>query len=503
MDPYIYKDNIKVLEKRYPEILRKLKRGNPLPLIKIKGNQYTVKYPDSKGVYLNSRYQPYREALRIIENSKIKKEDIVILFGIGLGYLLSILHNNFQNIIFAIEPDINLFYTLITSRDIRNILLSPRIKLIVGKDLKEVKDELSTNFKNISPKSLKIVEHKILTQIYQDYFIKLTDFLNSVYYRSFYKRDIKLKILISTGRGIITPYILEDCKNAFEELGHQVIFIKFFNYSKDISEKKIILDNIKRYKPDLVFSIDDLGTCEELFNYNIPIVTWYTDDPSLFKRRRAFSPKPNYVVFIWDRSYQDILFNEGFKNIFWLPHATNPHIFKKINLPKEVKERFSAEVNFVGSSADIHRRSIISKINASKVDIFGDEGWKSLENPNIVYRGRIDYKKELPLLYNASKINLNVNVSQMKNSSNNRVFDIPACKAFLLTDYKEDLEELFQIDEEIIVYRDVPQLNELITYYLNHGEERRRIAEKAQKKVLSKHTYIHRMQRVLEICFSL
>ena len=46
----------------------------------------------------------------------------------------------------------------------------------------------------------------------------------------------------------------------------------------------------------------------------------------------------------------------------------------------------------------------------------------------------LNYYKDLPLLYNACKINFNATSLQMKEAVNQRVFDVPACGAFLLTD---------------------------------------------------------------------
>lgn len=64
-----------------------------------------------------------------------------------------------------------------------------------------------------------------------------------------------------------------------------------------------------------------------------------------------------------------------------------------------------------------------------------------------------------------------------------RVFDIMGVGGFVLSNYQEELEELFVPDREIVLFRDVPELLKKAEYYLNHEEERIRIAINGYKKV--------------------
>lgn len=132
------------------------------------------------------------------------------------------------------------------------------------------------------------------------------------------------------------------------------------------------------------------------------------------------------------------------------------------------------------------------------LSIWGEKAdWQSVsENLNLL--GRVSYFKNMPYVFNGSEINLNISRIQQRFGTNQRVFDVPACKAFVLTDYKQELEDLFHIGKEIDVFRDFNDLSKKINFY-GDFEKRKRIAIKGYERVLSCHTYSHRMRQVLEV----
>jgi spore maturation protein CgeB len=87
----------------------------------------------------------------------------------------------------------------------------------------------------------------------------------------------------------------------------------------------------------------------------------------------------------------------------------------------------------------------------------------------------------------------------MKEAVNQRVFDVPACGAFLLTDHQGSLDGLFVMDTEVVTYKDKEEIPELVKFYLNNPEKRESIALKARERVLKDHTYKHRLEKVIDI----
>jgi len=122
--------------------------------------------------------------------------------------------------------------------------------------------------------------------------------------------------------------------------------------------------------------------------------------------------------------------------------------------------------------------------------LVGDPGWHDLlPQGGWSYHRELNYYDDLPGFYPATRINFNCTSQQMKGAVNQRVFDVPVCGGFLLTDHRRQMEELFEPGREIICYQDPGEIPELIRHYLAHDRERARVMEAARERILAQHTY--------------
>jgi spore maturation protein CgeB len=126
--------------------------------------------------------------------------------------------------------------------------------------------------------------------------------------------------------------------------------------------------------------------------------------------------------------------------------------------------------------------------------IAGDRGWAEAlpSSPPWRHLPPLGYYQDLPRFYPCSKVSLNCTSMQMKGAVNQRVFDIPACGGFVLTDRREQLLLAFDPDETAC-YDEPGQIPDLTRHYLAHPAERRRIADKARRRILAEHGYRHRL----------
>ncbi len=170
---------------------------------------------------------------------------------------------------------------------------------------------------------------------------------------------------------------------------------------------------------------------------------------------------------------------------------------EKINtLP--VQERSDLEAAILWRSTLLYRLSCVEKLKEFRPVIHGDKGWRELLSRDFNVGPPLNYYRELPLFYNACKINFNATNLQMGSAVNQRVFDVPACGSFLLTDDQDALGELFDIGTEVITYRNREEIPELLNYYLNHSQERKRIAEHGKERIVREHTYVHRIKMLID-----
>jgi len=114
--------------------------------------------------------------------------------------------------------------------------------------------------------------------------------------------------------------------------------------------------------------------------------------------------------------------------------------------------------------------------------------------------------EEYVKIFNASKININLHSSSYHEGVdpegdfvNPRTFELASCGAFQLVDYRSELDSLFEIGKEIICFKDLRDIREKIRYYLDHPDERQKIADRAMKRALGEHTFENRMEEMLSV----
>jgi spore maturation protein CgeB len=133
-----------------------------------------------------------------------------------------------------------------------------------------------------------------------------------------------------------------------------------------------------------------------------------------------------------------------------------------------------------------------------KVKLWGDEGLGASLREGMEYCGAAGHFVELTRIYNGSRINLDIGRIYQGDIVTMRVFDVLACKGFVLADHSEDLEDLFAPGEDIAVYRSISQIPSLVEHYLTHDVEREEMAERGRQRVLENHTIGKRLESMLQ-----
>ncbi|MCD7724741.1 MAG: glycosyltransferase [Clostridiales bacterium] len=122
--------------------------------------------------------------------------------------------------------------------------------------------------------------------------------------------------------------------------------------------------------------------------------------------------------------------------------------------------------------------------------------------PGIRRFGEVDCGTDAMKVFYASKINLNLTLRSIETGVPLRVFDIMSVGGFVLTDYREDAAELFEEDQEIVMYRSPEELLDKVDYYLAHEQERLRIGVNGYRRVKREYSFERQLSKILEIVFS-
>lgn len=227
--------------------------------------------------------------------------------------------------------------------------------------------------------------------------------------------------------------------------------------------------------------------------YNIKLFLYDTDSCNLYSKRREFVFFIEEELPIYDEIFSfSKITTRFFKDTRKLNASFLPFGAKPLTLP--VNPNQDIDVLFIGSG-DLRRIFILETIR-SHVTVYGDRWSRNYPLMSDELKARVIdrsvWGEQLHQLLFSSKIVLNITRSHFYGAEtgiNLRIFEALAAGAFLLTDYCDELTELFVVGEEIEVFRSSDELVEKVDYYLANPEKRMEIAGRGHQKFLKLYTW--------------
>jgi len=99
-----------------------------------------------------------------------------------------------------------------------------------------------------------------------------------------------------------------------------------------------------------------------------------------------------------------------------------------------------------------------------------------------------------------AKITLNSHIDMAgREAGNMRLFEATGVGAFLLTDFKDNLHNLFAPEREVVAWRSVDECLAAVDRYLANDDVRSTIAKAGQTRTMAQHTYRHRAAEILAL----
>lgn len=158
---------------------------------------------------------------------------------------------------------------------------------------------------------------------------------------------------------------------------------------------------------------------------------------------------------------------------------------------------------YIGNKISALERVSLMKILAShfsgtshSLDIY--TGSDTTDIPGIRNRGLVQTLTEMPLVFHDSTINLNITSKPIRSGIPLRIWDVLGCEGFLITNFQSEIPEYFTPGEDIEVYESEEDLVAKCSYYLEHPERAKEIAQNGLELVRAKHTYRHRIEELLQ-----
>jgi glycosyltransferase involved in cell wall biosynthesis len=185
-------------------------------------------------------------------------------------------------------------------------------------------------------------------------------------------------------------------------------------------------------------------------------------------------------VAVFHPGYAERFAAAGHPGAFLLPHAVRKEFFDGGELEREF------EIGWVGQTTGPFYQARAEWLPKFAKD-FRTNNWS-----------RAYTVREVAETYRRSKIVVNIGRDDFPQDGNLRVFEVLASGALLLTSLPSELEQLgFSNGAHFVGYRDHADINQLVRHYLDHEQERSRIAASGRELVLAEHTYDRRAEQLL------
>ena len=313
-----------------------------------------------------------------------------------------------------------------------------------------------------------------------------------------------MKILL-VGKIASVTHWLEDCAAAWRADGHSVRIAVTRNPAIHIALESLMLSQslgapmarriaaiAQEDLPDVILVIGAYHAPPVVLQHlaaarlRPPILGWVGD---MFTPEAAQSAQWLDAVFYTDRG---LLARHEALGVAtpgrYLPHAANPHAAGpplRARRPRMV---------FIANPTN-HRRAIVEGL--SEPIVLHGPGWPaSLADRHEVHAGRVT-PATVHRLYGAHLAALNVhNELNVLTGLNQRNFEPYVTQTPVVAEQQEDLEACFEPGREVLVYRDVEELNEIHRRILALPDEAARIGRAGRARVLADHTYSQRLREM-------
>ena len=252
-------------------------------------------------------------------------------------------------------------------------------------------------------------------------------------------------------------------------------------WAADGQRERALIAKVRSFRPDTLivmssfrFQPETLSRCRA-FGVSI-LVGWYIEGP-------IESGVPEVQAPLYD-CYHCIhreLTPAWRGRIGWLPsYALDRAGFHPLHTPRVPQPR----IVFV-SSPNKRRLRYLAALRGLPLDLW-EPGWQRHAQFAALYRGDFIWGTPLNALYNDSAIVLNVASWEPGLSGmTQRVVEVPASGAFLLTDDAAELRRLYVTGEEVAVFDGPDDLRAKCAHYLAHADEREAIAARGHRRALA------------------
>ena len=269
-----------------------------------------------------------------------------------------------------------------------------------------------------------------------------------------------------------------------KQLGHEVYW-----YDTVDPDEKDYNKIVETFKPDLIFCCmtgnPDITPYEpwqsikkETDSGRIKTFNWFCDDTWRYDN---FSKNACHYFNVCSTPEQPRVADykkDGYNNII----VANWHANSKFYEAKAYEDK-KTDISFIGYLT-ASRKSFFNRVDLP-----------------ITFLSGIT-QEELFDAHTTTKIGINLshndNDTQGKTQMKQRIFEVPAGGAMLLTQYHEGIEDYYEIDKEIVTFKSSDEFCKKAKFLIDNPKISRAISEKGYKRFVKEHDSAIRLEQTLK-----
>lgn len=203
---------------------------------------------------------------------------------------------------------------------------------------------------------------------------------------------------------------------------------------------------------------------------------------------------PYYDIFFTTKSFGVAeLKRMGCPRVVFVNNCFDSHTHHPVELTSEEKARLGGPLGFIGAWERERSDSIMKLAQAGLTVRVWGTGWQRVrgQHANLIIESRDLLGEEYARGICSYDINLCFLRKVNRDLQTTRSIEIPACGAFMLAERTEEHLSLFEEGKEAEYFNSDKELLEKACYYLDHTEERKRIAAAGRQRCLASGYSIH------------
>ena len=261
-----------------------------------------------------------------------------------------------------------------------------------------------------------------------------------------------------------------------------------------------LLKSVEIAEADLVLVVGGYELDEELVESlrtttGVRWINWFPDDmhaiDEALRVARAYDQvfvAGSDVAAAFDRSLG--------RTVEVLPHAADPSVYR----PLRTKDQYRANVVFAGGATET-REVYLSELIEFGLAVWGP-GWRRTSLRDYC-RGELRHTAEFVRAYGGASVAVNLHHGLGRNGvsyayCNQRVFEIAAMGIPQVVDERADLPTYFDVGRDLVTFKTPKELKAQVADVLHAPPNADQMGASARRQVLSRHTHMHRIRRLLE-----